>query len=409
MEPDSPLRVGVVGATDRVRERVAALFDGLGEGACILVDPPAAEVLLVDLDQEGAWAAWQAHHLRAPGVPVLLLGSEPARAPAGQRFLAKPIAPALLLAELAGLHAAAGVAGVGAPAPRSSAGQAGGKGKRARQAGAGGVHAVWHTPWESTVALAPRGPDPLTERLDPTALGAETPSATDLCGDAEDVDLSDPGAVARLFVPVEERLLGACRTAVARASASGGPWVIRLAEGAIRVDDGGGAVRTDMPRQALRELCLCERLAEPAQVEPLPRDAVRKHSAERTSWESAEAFLWQVALWTYHGRLPAGTAVHGRVYLARWPNLTRIAEVPHAARVASLWLAQAVSLAFTVEVLAVPQRYVFAFYGAAHAAGLAGQARRASDHLFQPEPPGSVESRPLLAGVSARLRGLVGR
>ncbi len=407
MEPDSPLRVGIVGATDRGRERFAALFEGLGEGACVLVEPPAAEVLLVDLDQEGARAAWQTHHLRAPGVPVLLLCSDPARAPAGHRCLAKPVAPAMLLAELAGLRAAAGAGSLRPPPPSPPRARE----RRARPVGEGGdgAHAVWHAPWESTVALAPRGPDPLTERLDPTALGAETPSATDLCGDAEDVDLSDPAAVARLFVPAEDRLLGACRMAAARASGSGGTWVIRLGERAIRVEDAGGAVRTDLPRQALRELCQCERLAEPARVEPLAPDAPRGHSAERTSWESAEAFLWQVALWTYRGRLPAGTAVHGRVYLARWPNLTRIAEVPHAARVASLWLAQAVSLAFTVEVLAVPQRYVFAFYGAAHAVGLAGQARRASDHLFQPEPPGPADSRPLLAGVSARLRGLVGR
>jgi hypothetical protein len=185
--------------------------------------------------------------------------------------------------------------------------------------------------------------------------------------------------------------------------------LVRLVGGAIQFDEGGGAVRTDLPRQALRELCLSERLADSPRIETLPREAHRAGTAERTIWESAEAFLWQTALWTYRGRLPAGTAVHGRVYLARWPNLTRIAEVPHAARIASLWLSQAVSLAFTVEVLAVPQRYVFAFYGAAHAVGLAGQARRASDHLFQAEPPGPADARPLLAGVSARLRGLVGR
>ena len=54
--PDSLLRVGILGAPERVRERFAALFDGVGEGACTLVEAPAAEVLRVDLDAEGARA-----------------------------------------------------------------------------------------------------------------------------------------------------------------------------------------------------------------------------------------------------------------------------------------------------------------------------------------------------------------
>ena len=408
--PDSLLRVGILGAPERVRERFAALFDGVGEGACTLVEAPAAEVLLVDLDAEGARAAWQAYHLRAPAVPALFLAADAGAAPPGERFLLKPVGPSLLLAELGSLKGG----GEARPVPTPASPDRGRPASRARQAapaGAGdrGPHAAWHAPWESTVALALRGPDPLTERVDSVASGAEMPSATELCGDAEDVDLADPGAVAGLFLDTGERFLGACRMVVARAAASGGAWVLRLGEHALRVEEEGAAVRTDLPRQALWDLCQAERLSEPPRVKPVPPEGSLGAFVERTRWESAEAFLWQMALWTYRGRLPAGTAVHGRVYLARWPNLTRIPAVPQAARVASLWLAQAVSLAFTVEVLAVPQRYVFAFYGAAHAVGLAGQARRASDRLFQPEPPGPAASRPLLGVVSARLRGLVGR
>jgi hypothetical protein len=125
------------------------------------------------------------------------------------------------------------------------------------------------------------------------------------------------------------------------------------------------------------------------------------------TWDSVDGFLWQAALWTYQGRLPAGTAVHGRVYLARWPNLTRLVEVPHALRVAALWLAQPVSPAFTAQALAIRQRYVFAFYGAAHALGLAGQARRASDYLFEPAVFGAAGDRRVLSGVVSRLKGLV--
>jgi len=37
-----------------------------------------------------------------------------------------------------------------------------------------------------------------------------------------------------------------------------------------------------------------------------------------------------------------------------------------------LWTEQRLALDFTAEILGIAQRYVFAFYGAAHAAGLAG-------------------------------------
>jgi hypothetical protein len=238
------------------------------------------------------------------------------------------------------------------------------------------------------------------------------PSVTELCGHTDDVDLGDSAQVARLFLSVDDRLLGACRAAASRARASASPWVVRVGEEIIRLQPDAGPVQCDLAPHALRDLSGAEGAGGQFVVEPgLPQPepgAARGHA--RQPWDSTEAFLWQVALWTYRGRLPSGTAVHGRVYLSRWPNLTRLAEIPHALRITALWLAQPASLGFTADRLAIPQRYVFAFYGAAHAAGLAGQARRAADHIFEdPEPSGARESWHLLSGVTARLRGLVGR
>jgi hypothetical protein len=411
-----PLRVGVIGAAPRVREHFAALFDGPGRRRYVLVEAPAAEVLVVDLDGEEAEAAWSAHRAQAPQTPTLLVGSDPGRFPAGARSLSKPLAPSGFLAALAALRFAL-TAGespprghpVGAEATELLPGRYGGPGGAAPTLRETPGPAATET--EDTLALGlPSPPEPLTERLDPRHLNRDPPLARDLCGESEDLDLDGPHLANRLFLETEGHLLGVARRAAAQARASGGGWRLRLGDAWVRGTAGGGPVYASLTPTALRELCRTE-LPEVAS-DPLPAAGVPVRPGPDVlfgaSWESLEAFLWQTALWTYRGRLPAGTAVHGRVYLARWPNLTRLAEVPHAIRVAALWLAQPVSLAFTARALGIPQRYVFAFYGAAHALGLAGQARRASDYLFEPAVLGAVEDRRVLSGVVSRLKGLVG-
>jgi hypothetical protein len=383
------LRVGLIGGSDRIRARVAAVVERLGRGAVVLVEPPAAEVLLVDLDGPGAAGAWAAHRIRAPAVPAVLLASDAGRLVPGFRGLVKPLAPVHLLAEL---HAARADAAAQAEPPPAEG-----------QTPAG-------APLEETVALArSAGGEPLTERLDPRGFSSEPRLATELCGDLEDVDLDDSSAVARLFLPVEAHLLGVVRLAAEEAGRAGTGWTLQVPGGSLRGTPVGGPVYSTLPSHGIRDLCHRE-LPSASRRAALAPDGPAALGARQSAaaWESLEAFLWQAALWTYRGRLPSGTAVHGRVYLARWPNLTRLAEVPHGVRIAALWLAQPVSLAFTARTLSVRQRYVFAFYGAAHAVGLAGQARRASDHLFEAVAVRPGEDRRLLTGMVARLRGLVG-
>jgi hypothetical protein len=123
--------------------------------------------------------------------------------------------------------------------------------------------------------------------------------------------------------------------------------------------------------------------------------------------ESGDALLWKLALWTYRGRLPANTHLADRVYLRRWPNLTRFLEIPHALRIAALWTEQSLSPIHVAEALRIPQRYVFAFYGAAYTIGLAGQAKRQADYLFQPALEQRGTPRLSLLRIVQRLREMV--
>jgi hypothetical protein len=92
------------------------------------------------------------------------------------------------------------------------------------------------------------------------------------------------------------------------------------------------------------------------------------------------------------------------VFLSRWPNLTRVLELPNAVRIAAIWTEQRLSLAFTAEILKIPQSHVFAFYGAAYSAGLAGPAQRSEDVVIAEAAVEPNSRRGLFAKILDRLR-----
>lgn len=96
---------------------------------------------------------------------------------------------------------------------------------------------------------------------------------------------------------------------------------------------------------------------------------------EQQSWDM-EAFVWLVALWSSRGRVAKGTDLNKRVALMQWPNLTRLAPVPHAVRIAALLYEKPYTLTEAAKLLAIEQRYVFAFYSACKAIGLIRISRR---------------------------------
>jgi hypothetical protein len=392
LEDARPLRVGLLGTSPRDRDRYASLFAGLGGGACVVVDAAVAEVVLVDLDDRETRGAWGARSARPP-VPYVLIAAPGTEAPADVSVLRKPVSPGRLLARLGAMRRTLD----GEAAPAQAAEQAAGH--------------------EATVLLAPspKG-EPPTERPEWGPALARTAGAVlaaEVCGEAEDIDPGDPAAVAQLLVPGEGRVLGAAREAAAQAASGGRAWAVRIRGAEIVLQPDGGPVRATLTPNAVRGLCQAEPQAVRVSPAAVPLDPGAEPGLPAilggSTWETTEAFLWQVALWTYRGRLPAGTAIHGRVYLARWPNLSRLAETPHALRIAAFWSEQPATLPFTARALGIPQRFVFAFYGAAHAIGLAGQARRRSDYLLDAETGAPDTHRPLIAAAVARLRGLVRR
>ena len=93
------------------------------------------------------------------------------------------------------------------------------------------------------------------------------------------------------------------------------------------------------------------------------------------SWDM-ENFVWLVALWSSRGRITKETSLSTPVALMQWPNLTRLASIPHAVRIAALLYEAPYSLVKTAQLLGIEQRYVFAFYSACKSIGLAKMSQR---------------------------------
>lgn len=96
------------------------------------------------------------------------------------------------------------------------------------------------------------------------------------------------------------------------------------------------------------------------------------------SFDRIDALIWKVALWTSAGRIPDDIDLNSPVTLRQWPNFTRLLVFPHAMRIAAVMCERPRTLLNIAEILGIKQQYVFAFFSAARALGLAEQAAKES-------------------------------
>jgi len=124
-----------------------------------------------------------------------------------------------------------------------------------------------------------------------------------------------------------------------------------------------------------------------------------------------DQFRWKMAIWASHGHLPQGTPLETPIILLHWPNLTRVLLTPHALQITALWIERPFSLLETAKRLGIEQRYVFTFYSAVYAIGLAFPERRGkprdNDDRYSTNPDSifnaNKEKRSLFKRILSRL------
>lgn len=129
-------------------------------------------------------------------------------------------------------------------------------------------------------------------------------------------------------------------------------------------------------------------------------------SGNAEKFQSIEIFLWKVALWSSRGRVPIGIDLNQPLYLLRWPNLTRLLMIPQFIRIAALMMITPHSLLDLSDILKVKHQYVFAFFSAVAALGLAGKANRQADTLIAPQKPVPNKHSSFLGRIMSRLRAI---
>lgn len=395
-----PIRVTIIGASERVLQTFEMVFQRAGHGCCLVTNDTVADAAIVDLDGPDARALWRDYAARHPDHPILLVCAGEESPPAGIELLRKPVKIDTLLAAMERIRAR--IEG-GEPTKTRGVDRGVDRSVTATRVLRQGGPAVEAVPEAPTMTLKLPVPPP---GLQPAPAEAAPEPRTDysaVCGAYEDIDPDETDAVRRLVLPVGGRFLGVLRGALRAAVEAGGRRLVELPQGALLVDAATARVRCPLAEATLRSLCAAESF-EPV---PAPRKLVDAEPPPAGSGEPISALLWRLALWTYRGRLPEDTDIHSRVFLRHWPNLTRLLETPDAMRIAALWSEQPMSLPHTAEALRVPQRHVFAFYAAAHTIGLAGQARRESDYLLSAGPGEADPQRPALGRLLARLGAAV--
>ncbi len=209
------------------------------------------------------------------------------------------------------------------------------------------------------------------------------------------------------FLPVHERLLGLLQSAVTQCELTQRAVELCLENGGLVVHASLKRIQSSFTDQQLKQLARYTFPSAQVRIGPYRSDSLDTSHSSTTLTpvsETIEAFLWKLALWTYRGCLPLGTHLDQRVYLRHWPNLTRLRPVPDAMRIASLWCEHPMTLGYTAKALEIPQQHVFDFYCASHTIGLAGQARREADYLFQEAVAQPKGKRRLVSDMMKRLR-----
>jgi hypothetical protein len=350
------LRVAAVGMDERMQNALRVFFKVQCRNQCVLADEESAHIGLVDLDGFQAGERWASYRERFPGRPTVVISLKAVET-ADAVFLQKPLKPEQLMTALQRLQSA-----VVATSATHTALQ--------------GPCSSGDTREPQTQGVPPAPPDAVKDEpveRQPQTFGAASAladqSLTVSIGTAPDINPNVPEDVARAqYRP--EQFFPAVLSRALDLAAREDKWVrVEAPGGDIIVLPGGQRVQVKSANAiSLRSLCSLPVAKDRCRVSVIG-PYYRIDDESEFPVMNATPLLWRMVLYSSRGRLPAGTDLAAPVDLQNWPNMTRLAPIAHATRIAALWATHPCSLLETAQILGIPQRYVFAFYSAAYAIG----------------------------------------
>ncbi|MBL3588532.1 MAG: hypothetical protein JMN24_01910 [gamma proteobacterium endosymbiont of Lamellibrachia anaximandri] len=396
-----PLKVALLDINERLENRLRYFFSDRCQGDYVVaVDPQSADICLIDLDGLRGKSYWAKHAERQHNCPAILLSLHKTEVE-NAKWLQKPLQADLLHSELEKIREKLHlqqrqVAPVSLPKPSAET-----------ELALSGHHQELRNKIKSLQALLKK------EKIRRTQLSAyrqdgqadnppllsepayaatkqisvgeqETKNTAPFIGSTPDVDLDNETQLAWVQYDPKRFLIGRVQKAVKLAETSGRPVSISSSHGSITIVPMTGEVLVEIDGQRLQSLA-----SQPVNDDEYllsVQDSVCDIPGQ-THRRPVEAFVWELTLWTSLGRIPVNVSPNNTVVFKHWPNLTRLQIFPQATRIAALWAKQAHTLASTAQALEIPQRYVFSFFSAAHAIGLATTEESINEKIATEENP----------------------
>ena len=191
------------------------------------------------------------------------------------------------------------------------------------------------------------------------------------CGNAPDVNMSEPEQRRRVFFKDDSTLLAILQEVIAEGEAQQVPVEITGLPGTLAYLPARQSFLFDFNEDLLVPLALTrfgyQELT--LKVRPDLDDDEPSIGGAKLKFESRDELIWKLALWTSKGRLNRLLDPEKPHRLAKEIDFERLLAIPHASTISSLWGRHSLSALEVVKVLKINQRYVFSFMTAAHALG----------------------------------------
>jgi hypothetical protein len=426
---NTALRACALGFDARSYTALQLFFRGKCGDKAILVGNMEADVSIIDMDSYNGAKIYAEQREQYPQRPLILLSLEMRHEVApGVIYVKKPVQIQSMLSALdevsAWLARRASPATAEAMAPSRILVQQAAALKQAEKAA---VEVPKPPPVESISQRLAEPPVPppkaasiaLAEReesksANQAAMLLDERGFGDYIGSLKDIDPSNPVEVTAAQYDPKRYLQGylqsACKTALTK------NCVLRLNTGwkTITIFPQSREIWVDADDHQLRSFCLVpvhsiselgfsETGSEIMTISPASSVKLKEDGRDPSKVQRMDALIWKVALWTSAGRIPDDIDLNRPVYLRNWPNFTRLLVFPHAIRIAALLSEQPRSLFNVAETLNIRQQYVFAFFSAARALGLADQTVRQSENLIAPPAIEPKKNAGLLRKILQRL------
>lgn len=400
------LKVSVLGMDERAR----AAFDLFLRGPCrnraVSVSPESSEIAVIDVDGINGRELYQQHRKDYPYCPVILVSLTSPDDPRAI-FVRKPVKPVEMIAALEEARMV-----LDSPQSRSEEKppqpEPNPQVELSATAEPEGV--------DATVAVKPAvAANSRTRRsTHQTAMLLDESGYSAYVGTVADIDPQDPEQVETAHYRKNDYLQGALQSAIRLAVRK--KRILRLNCGwkPITIFPHSGEVWVNADDKQLRAFCVVPI----GSMTSIDMNKARSSSVSVTAvnpdtlsgvqdsekFQPIDALLWKIALWTSNGRVPAGIDLNHPVYLSCWPNLSRLVVIPHSLRIAALMIEHPRTLPDIAKLLKVRQQYVFSFFSAAAALGLAGQAKRESDRVVAADEVPARRNGGLLQRIIRRLQ-----